>query len=507
MFPTPKNLICAAVLAFAITSHAQSEANMQKAWRPTKTAAPQKVIAVTPKILNEKMVICGNKKLLIGNDGKIILSNVSSKLATFTPYITFTAKDTGKIDWTPFTEKLCKVRMKGEKIVWDLRKEKNGKICKVAEQTLEVLPDGLLKLSVKFENIDNEHLKSRKSGSIFVTVPIAGNEGKKVLFNGTDELVINTSLKHSNWKVKEHKYELYPNSPVETFTLLSKKTDVSNTAVYRVGKDIRFSFNNLNSGTGSILIDLRKAGMEMIDSANTGAGVDFKRIENLELPYKGKNLVFNSSFEQKKLGWKSHFGLVGQLEYNSVKWNSNPFEIVEGGYHGKHALRINGRHSTEHGDYRHILKGANIDTPTIFLNPGRYTLSFYAKQVSGDTPCLINAWNHNFNARTSTIFLPPNDSGKCTFKLTKEWKRYTHTFHISKAAPTTFSFNVNGNASVLLDAVQVEGGVSATKYSAPAAEGLLITSSSDNFISANEKVDAKQLRQLEDDRNSSTGNV
>ena len=481
----------AAFALAAVSAPALPEASPQKAWRSTKANASQKVIAATPKILSEKMVICGNKKLLIGNGGKIVLSNVSSIIATITPYTTFTVKDNGKIEWTPITDKACKLRMQNGKIVWDLYKEKNGKTFKVAKQVLEVTKDGLLRLSAEFENVDNEMLKIRRNGAFFVTTPIAGNEGRKIRFNGGEDLIISNDLKHGDWKVKEHKYEVYYDSPVDTFTLLSKKADFEATAVYRVGKEIRFAYNFSKTRKASILIDLRKAGEEKIDSANTGAGVDFKRTENLELPYKVKNLVFNSSFEQKMLGWKAHIGLLGHHEFKSEKWNSNPFTVVEQGYHGKHALLLKGRHSTHRDDYRHINKGVNIDTPTVFLNPGLYTLSFYAKQISGDKNTLFNAWNHNFNTTTSTIFLPPHSSGKSTYKLTNEWKRYTMTFRMDKAAPTTISFNVNGKAEVLLDAVQIEGGHIATKYTPPSAEGLLITSSSDNFISAKEKVDAK----------------
>ncbi|MBO5765873.1 MAG: carbohydrate binding domain-containing protein, partial [Lentisphaeria bacterium] len=453
-------------------------------------AVQQKAEKAFPKIANDKVVVCGNKKLMLGQDGTLILSNASGMIAKINPYNAFVEKASNKIEWVVFTPNVCKVKFEDGKVVWQLYKTRKDKTFKVAEQTLEVMPDGLIKLSAKFEDIDNDEIKLRGPGSFFVFVPIAGNEGRKIVCNGTLNMEISPKLSHGDWKLKKHKYAVFPDAPTDTFAVSSSKPEIANVTLFRVGKEMRFTFVFTKERTGEFYIDLRTSAAEKIDAANTGAGVDFKKIENLELPYKDKNLVFNSSFEQNRIGWKVHLGLKGHFDDNEEKWNSNPFVIAEGGIHGKHALLAKGRFSTYYHDYRHITKGANITSPTVFLNPGKYTVSFYAKQVKGK-PCYFNVWNHNFNIRNSTIFLPPTDEGYKTVTPTSEWKRYSHTFTISKACPTAFSFNVNGEAEVLLDAVQVEAGTKATQYSAPAAEGLLLTSVADNFLSSKDKVNAR----------------
>lgn len=487
-----KTILLMALLLFAEMLPALPEAVPQKAWRKTGKTANSKVISATPEIKSDKMIVSGNKKLTFDNSGKITLSNASYVIASFSAYTAFTDKATGKTDWIFCTAKDCKARRDGNKIIWELFKTKRGKSVKTADQTLELLDNGIIRMTVKFPKINNEDIERKKNCSIFVTTPIEGNEGRKVVFNGKPD-VISAKFKRNAYREKEFKYELYPDAPADTFTLTCSKPQVKATAIYRVGKDIRFVCVANKEDSAVLDIDLRKSGIENIDTANTRGGVDFMRTEKLELPYIcNNNLVFNSSFEQNMIGWKTHLGLVGHYEYDERKWNSNPFEIVKQGFHGKHALLLRGRHTTDRSDYRHINKGVNITTPALLLEQGKYTLSFYAKVVSAETPCYFNAWCHNFNAGTrGTIFLPPHRSGSKTFKPTKTWKRYSMTFVMPKTGTTAISFNVNGKAKVLLDAVQVEKGTKSTAYTNAPAEGLLLTSSADNFIDANNKIDAK----------------
>ena len=479
------------LLVFAVSA-ALPEVVQQKAWRAAKSGGSKQAVAAVPKMLNDKMIVSGNKKLAIESDGTLVLSNASAKIATIMPYSAYTDKNTKKTDWIFLTQKECKVKRDGNKVVWELYKEKKGEKVKVVDQTLEILDNGLIRLTAKFLKVDTANIVRRSNCSFFVTTPLEGNEGRKVVFNGKDG-AISANLKFNSYREAACKYEVYPDTPVDTFTLSCTKPQYTSCAVYRVGKDMRFVCAANKDDVAVMEIDLRKAGIENVDTANSGGGVDFMRTENLELPYvSANNILMNSSFEQNMLGWKTHGGLVGHYEYDERKWNSEPFKIVPEGFHGKHALLMKGRHTTHVDDYRHINKGVNITTPALLMEQGEYTLSFYAKLVSAETPCYFNAWCHNFNAGVrGTIFLPPHKSGKKTWKLTNEWKRYTLTFTMPKTGSTAFSFNVNGKAKVLLDAVQIEKGTNATGYTNPPAEGLLITSAEDNFIDATKKVDAK----------------
>ncbi|MBR2633572.1 MAG: hypothetical protein IKD29_09010, partial [Lentisphaeria bacterium] len=74
-----------AVCLTAGTLSALPEVNPQKAWRPVANGTPQKVIAAKPRILDGKTIVCGNKKLLLSNTGKIVLANAANKIATIYP--------------------------------------------------------------------------------------------------------------------------------------------------------------------------------------------------------------------------------------------------------------------------------------------------------------------------------------------------------------------------------------------------------------------------------------
>ena len=489
-----KTLLMTAAMLLSCAASASSlpRAAAQKAWRGTAKKADTKVVAAVPEIHSERMIVSGNKKLSLESDGKIVLSNSSSVLASIFPYSAYTDKRTGKTEWTFVTPQNCKIKRDGNKIIWELFKTKYGNTVKVADQYLELLDNGLLRLTIKFHKINNGDLERRKGCAFFIVTSIEGNEGRKVVLNGKAD-VISPKLKYNNYRDKEFKFEIYPDTPADAFTFTCSKPQVPSTAAYRVGKNIRFVCS-ANKDDGAVIdIDLRKSGDENIDTANTRGGVDFMRTEKLELPYLcPNNLVFNSSFEQNMIGWKTHLGLVGNLDYDEKKWESNPFGIVEKGFHGKHALRMKSRYTTGTGDYRHIDRGVNITTPALLLEQGKYTLSFYAKILSTETPCYLNAWAHNFNAGVrGTIFLPPHPSAKKTFKLTKKWARYTMTFTMPKTGTTAVSFNVNGKSEILFDAVQLEKGTKTTAYTNPPAEGLLLTSAEDNFISAGKKIDAR----------------
>lgn len=398
-----KHSAVAAALLLAVSAvHALPEANSQKAWRPTNKGTKQKAVSAVPKILNEKMVVCGNKKLLLSHDGKIVLSNSSSRIATIFPFASYIMNDSGKTDWSFTDPKECKVRFEDGKVVWTLMKTRNGKTFKVANQVLEVMPDGILRLSGKFYDPACDDQKLRNNGSFFVSVPFAGNEGRKVIFNDKEELTVTKSIRHGKWNVKTFKYEVFAGSPLDTFTLSAAKPESKILAVLPVGKSFRFSCDLSKERTGAIYIDLRKSGVENVDAANTGAGVNFKQIEDLELPYINKNIMMNSSFEQNLMGWTTIYGLIGRGDFTEKKWTFDPFRVVSGGFHGSHALRLKGRFSTYKEDYRHLNRGTNLSSPTVFMNPGKYTMSFYAKQISG-TPCYFNVWCHNFKDRKSVV--------------------------------------------------------------------------------------------------------
>ncbi len=481
-----KTVIFLTSFALAAACYALPEVNPGKAWRPQKSASKQKSVSAMPKMVSDTMIQCGNKKVSMGRDGSIKISNSAGEIMTISLQYVFRDRETNTVDWITTTSNICKIRRQGNSVVWELWKKHKLHTWKIADQKIEILKDGNLKLSAKAYAPANDRLECRSGrAAYFISFPVAGNEGKKFTFND-EERTLSAKLKNSSlWNGRRFDYNIFPDNPAEFVGL--KSVNVLRTGMLITFKRHRISYDFMKDNTCSFLIDLRKSAEEKIDTANSGAGINFKQIENIELPWRGKrNLLANSGFEQGLINWKSHSGFYSG--WWPGKWEFVPFEISNEAYHGSNSLLMRGRDVKLH-DFRNLRGGINLSSGALLLQPGTYTLSFYARTSSGKAR--LSAWIQNFHTRNISHYAEPHSSCYTTVTPTKEWKRYTKTMIVEKATPTVLSINVAGKSEVLIDAIQFERGTKATAYEFPAAAGVLLTSAEDNFISSSEKVDAK----------------
>jgi hypothetical protein len=203
-----------------------------------------------------KEVVCGNKKLLLKQDGSIIVANAAGSIAKITLNNAFINKKTGATEWGFHSPSLCKMSVEEGKVKWYIAKWRGNESFKVAEQTLEVMPDGLVKLSTEFENIDNDEIKFRNRGALFVLLPVSGNEGRQVIYNDKT-LTISEKITSQDWRSEEYKYTIFSDVPDAAFTISAKKPEVKDTTLYRVGKEIRFTYVFPAEGPQVTYIDLR----------------------------------------------------------------------------------------------------------------------------------------------------------------------------------------------------------------------------------------------------------
>ena len=210
---------------------------------------------------------------------------------------------------------------------------------------------------------------------------------------------------------------------------------------------------------------------------------DFWREDHLRLPDRSaKNLLANSSFEQgfASLCAPPHGGGV----VSRAVWEKKPIRIdTREAFDGAASLSIL-------SDHRMAGLTQQIATHPVILEPGTYTVSFYAKtncpgkqEIHFGSPKLppgANIWDAK--TRDNRIF-----------SLTGQWERYTHTFRIDATQPHFFVFGANSPSPALchIDAMQLEKGAVATAYEPAAAEGRLITSAPDNFLEAGKPVEAR----------------
>lgn len=214
-------------------------------------------------------------------------------------------------------------------------------------------------------------------------------------------------------------------------------------------------------------------------------GVDFWNLDAMHVPASPvRNLLPNPSFRQ---GMRYYFRMWGGNFYREPK-KCYRYEIVkEGRRPGAKSLLIHTGEQTLPGSEK-IPDMMSFPMP---LEPGKnYVLSCYAKSDLPEgavlTLCMTDTMK-NFSYRT------PYEK-KSLFPLTDQWQRCVYRFRIHKKGPE--SVNLNGNnrppsGKIWITDIQLEEGDAPTEFTAPEKEGLLITSSPDNTIDADKKIDAE----------------
>ena len=465
----------------------------QKAWRgkTAKSAAAGKAETFMP-VFTPTSITCGNKTVTWDREGKLIISNSNGVLLSLNPHFCYMT-DKKKIDWYSFTATECQVKAENGKVVWNLKKQLGGQLYDACTQTLEITPEGLLKLHSQIHVISAPGWKPRSpSGSVFIFTPYSQTEGKDLIFNGKRcKMAVSNKAVCVEWKAKQFNYVFYPDNAADTIALNCVKPEVGHDTACtqdKFNKSFRTTLKTNKEMSCTFTLDIRK-GVKEAASPDTRAGIDFQKIEKLELPDGSRrNLIQNSSFERGLEGYVSyHHG----YEMND-KWNWKPFAAVEdpSAPFGKHVLLFNARKNLT-DDYRQLVLGINLTSQVAVVPAGTYTVSFYAKKEKGSTG-EISLWAPNF--LTGSLYAKLGNAAKA-FRLTDQWKRYSFTFNVPKAQPLEIHMNARtrkeDKAEVRLDGLQLESGDKATAYEPAPAEGRLVTSSPENFVSAKDKIDGK----------------
>ena len=461
-----------------------------KAWRKTSSGTEKTLSAV----LEDQSIRFGSKTLRMTPDGKVECLTPDSGVL-FSGGACFFLKINGASQWgwqkRSFDEKKSKFRREGRKYIWDLwYQDKDIPSFNGLKQVLEVLPDDRISISYQFNMPAASGKYQFKPWTFVFTLPGGNWLDQTALLDGTGKK-LNAAIKTyaPHWKAKEFDWLFGNNSPAKKFAVQAVRGKAGSPAImYRVmdKKPEFIVFFNHGSQSGpwyQFFLDLRKG----TDSAGRDirGGVDFKAQENLLLPdNRHKNLVGNASFERGLEGWVSQF--FNQDEH----WDWEPFRLDEKvAYDGKNSLRMNTRKKVVWPS-----ENVNIGPINIIAEPGIYTLSFHAKCEPGKKSA-IYAWIPSFHIPFG-VWRPINKmKARWNFTLTPEWKRYQANFEVVPGQPLIYvgfyAGDTSGSGYVWLDAVQVEKGNKATTFEPPPAEGRLITSDPDNFISSKAKIDGK----------------
>ena len=216
----------------------------------------------TPSFGDGNTIVCGAKSIRVTADGKIDIISQGRRIAQLLNYYAIKNTETGKSDWESHSPAISQITRDGNKIVWILNKETSGTKWNSAVQTLEIMPDGLLKLSAKLNAPPPQYKFNSRTQSFWVTLPMAQSEGAGVTFNGKNYTLTGKDTKITgDWMSKNFKYTFYNNDPDCSFSVSGAKPEIyavgflplASTKLYRV----TFEFNREKPLEGAVFIDLR----------------------------------------------------------------------------------------------------------------------------------------------------------------------------------------------------------------------------------------------------------
>lgn len=444
-----------------------------------------------PRIVNQS-IVSGNKTLEVNPNGQLTLNSDGGTLARFFCYFTGTDQQTGQKLWIDAGNRYYKstLRRTDSGFLYEGILRLGELEWKQYRQELTLQPDGLIRIDCEwFPSPDPEKLTLRNH-SFWITLPRAWMDGKTLDLCGR-KITVTPDKTNGILGTKreiDHVLTVCKGNPAEEFKLIgTRKSEIGGIAVFAFQNTVRISINEV-SGTRKtrFYLDLR-TGTETQRKTENPAGIDFKKIENLELPDRSsKNLFRNPSFEQGFHEYHLyHYG------YDPIpgKWHKEPF-VIDGkdSFAGEKSLMIRILNDRD-TDPRSLRKAANLSTSPVILEPGIYICSFYAKGDGADQ--ILNVWFNRFRSGSSYGALR---KAIRSYPLTKEWKRYSFTFQLDLPKPIMFHMNAvakSKSGTVRIDALQLEKGSSATPFETKAVEGELRTSAPDHFISAKTAVDAK----------------
>ena len=468
--------------AAAVAAQPLPEIPNLKAWRTAANAGKEKTLK---PVLKDSSIVFGTKTLKLSPDGRISCMSISSG-ELFNGSASFHAKVNGKNQYEWKRDNIDREKSKfyrsGRKYFWEIwYKSKDIDPFPGVYQTLEVLPDDRIAISYRFNLPPNREGLSFHPWCFSFALPENSWSGSMVNFGGKT-FQLSRELKKLGDPDKQQEMEciLAENEPERKFSVSSTRKEAGIMFFFHrpVLKQFTLYFSGLRfpqKKDYKFYLDLRK-GVEWAGRDIRG-GVDFMATEKLIMPDKShKNLLENSSLERGFEGWHC------QLTVRNFEWDWKPFELDgQNAYDGKYSLKLNSR------------KGGspNLGPIQVVAEPGIYTVSFYARGKKGENtrvgvriPVFLAGGNYWTTINKNTA--------RWTFKTTEKWTRYQATFEVTPAEPLLyFGFFTQNPGTVWIDAVQLEKGKTATAYQRRPAEGRLITSEPDNFISSKNKINGR----------------
>jgi hypothetical protein len=456
-----------------------------------------KIETFKPKRVGDR-VVAGNKTLEFGANG-LVKYYADGRIVgeIYLPFV-IVDKQTKKTQWLSTNSKWpkayfaldeCGMIKKDGRSVYRNVFIKDGKTAECLT-SFELAADGRVTLSYEWTQFDSADFSLRPS-TLMVMVPTATIRNTRVAVDGASKLIAGNAAGVITRAPGFKQAELFAGNPAKSIKIFSSPSCSDFHVDIREPKSLFRMAPKPGLSTLTVLVDIGR-GVPGRQSANTYAGIDFKALEDLELPdYRAsKNLFLNPSFEKGLQHYYLSTRYWGR-KAGKESWEAKTYQ-VDGrtAKFGNNSLRI--KTSCRKFSYnRSLTQPGNITSWGAPVTAGTYTLSFYAK---GDHPGKqqIKLWVPN-SPWTGNVHVPLEKALR-NFSPTGDWKRYSMTF----AAPKNMLIIANlsavcsaGQGQVWIDGMQLEPGAQATAFETRPVEGLLLTSNPDNFLSSDMPFDGR----------------
>ncbi len=157
-------------------------------------AAAGITLSAAPEV-KENNIVFGSKKVVCAKNGDITIFNGEQLVSSLFCHYSVTNTEAQKTDWKGIQGKDCTMTFENNKFTWVLNRNAFGKTWKAIDQSLEIMPDGRLKLTIK-EYPAPEGLKLYDN-CVFMNFPISVFNGKTLKYQGKD-VVLDAGTKPIN---------------------------------------------------------------------------------------------------------------------------------------------------------------------------------------------------------------------------------------------------------------------------------------------------------------------
>lgn len=428
-------------------------------------------------VLNGTTVRCLNKEIAVNpKTGLLRISADGEELAVFRHIYPVRNLETGKCLW-PGMHEPSYTNDHG-RMVFDANVTEGGVMWPQYHQEVELMPDGLLRVSTKalycpctnrFQTVDGEN------GTFTLEWKIA---------RGTEWMKTNETL------------TVFADDPSKSFSIIGRQADgVKRLAVCDLPHARMVEVTGVNK---TFYIDIRR-GVKRMASSDTMGGVDFLRVEGLHMPdFSCGNFVYNPSFE---MGFKGWYSRIKGYTYDPARYEKPWFRLDrDDKLFGCQSMRLFAYHNRKNvKDVRELVNGCSLSTMPVSLNAGTYRFSCWAKADRKN--CWLKAWYAGF--RFSSCWMPVVREAEFARPVAVgEWTRHEMTFTLANADMLTAHITTccgDGEGFVWLDGVTLEKVTGKEKEEMREGAGLLqpevqaelLTSEKDNLVEEGDAIDAR----------------